>query len=75
MNTYEIIWHSPGLYTSTARNQVVDDPRPTRVTAKEYNYSITENGGHFIGVVFLNEEDEPILTLFDIPLGIRRMNA
>lgn len=75
MHTWIIGWPDYGAYATTARNEVTPDQRPRTIVAKDYQYSIAEGSGQVISVFFTNEQDEAILTLFDLPTWIRRDDA
>lgn len=69
MRNWEIVWRD--YLGNTVRNVVNEDPRPTNIQAKEWNYSAPNENGDVIGINFTNEEDEVIMTLFEFPLLIK----
>ena len=74
MNTFQLFWRDHGSLSSTARNQVQEDPRPLLVQAKEWMFNGID-GQRLVYINFYNNDDEVFLTLFEIPIMIKQLNA
>jgi hypothetical protein len=68
-----MVWHDYG--DRIIRNSVSEDPRPTMVEAEAYE-TLTGPEGQLGGLRFFREnDDEPFLVLFDVPIMISRVGA
>ena len=78
MARWKIIWLDYGALATTARNAVNDDPRPSIVEAEDWRFCTRTNNDNSIecyGVTFTDVQGNEILTLFQFPLGIQKLDA
>lgn len=70
MNRYILTW--PDDRSSTYRNQVNEDPRPTEIIADSWCYQSLNNGTAPVGLSFWRDGDEndAVITLFEFPVMI-----
>lgn len=66
MKRYRLVW--PDDLTTTYRNTVVEDPRPTEIICDEINYASIENKPFGLNVWANGNEIEPKYVFYSFPL-------
>lgn len=66
--------HWPNDLTTTYRNTVVEDPRPSEIECDDWNYSTVD--GKLVGLnVYCNgDTNGPTYTFFEFPMYIETVN-
>lgn len=75
MYRYEILWpqYMYDQSTNTVGNQLNRTPMPpTEIVAADWNYAVPEGQTGTMGVNFVNDSGDIILTLFTLPMAIQR---